>query len=392
MNTQDFEKELNLCLAKLNKETDKDWIEIVEELGLNIHYDTLRRMAYGYQKYNEYIKEKGLDSIADDMKNKLVEDMLKIKSERVKLSDERSLLNRQIREKTRFDSMLELAREISSNFNLEKPLLTKEPILKSGNKEAILLLSDLHIGIVNDNHWNKYDTDIMYKRMSFLRSRVVQIAMDSSVKKINVCLLGDIISGIIHSTIRLENREDIVKQCLIASEAISEFLTHISTLFEVDFYMSVGNHGRISANKSDSLDKENFEYFIKEMIKLRCSNVKGLNIVDNKIDDELVSFNVFNKNIVCSHGDKFGKLSTYIPKITSMLGQVPDYVCIGHLHNHVESSYGNTELIVNPSFSGVDTYSKNLGLVGRPSQKMLIFSEEYGKECTHQIYLDNIDE
>ncbi len=99
MNIQDFEKELNLCLAKLNKETDKDWIEIVEELGLNIHYDTLRRMAYGYQKYNEYIKEKGLDSIADDMKNKLVEDMLKIKSERVKLSDERALLNRQIREK-----------------------------------------------------------------------------------------------------------------------------------------------------------------------------------------------------------------------------------------------------------------------------------------------------
>lgn len=385
---QDFEKELSMCLAKLNKEIDKDWIEIVEELGLNIHYDSLRRMAYGYKKYHEYIQTKGLDSISDEMKNKLTENMLKIKSERVKLSDERALLNRQIREKTRFDSMLDLAKEISKDFNMEKPLLSKEPILKSGEKEAVLLLSDLHIGIVNDNHWNKYDTEEMYRRVSFLRTRVTQIAMDTDIKKIHVCLLGDVVSGIIHSTIRLENREDIVKQCLIASEVISELLSHLATLFEVDFYMSVGNHGRVSSNKSDSLDKENFEYFIKEMITLRCSNVEGLRVVDNSIDDEIISFKVFDKTLVCSHGDKFGNLSNYIPKITSMMGQVPDYVCIGHLHNHMESSYGKTELIVNPSFSGVDTYAKNLGLVGRPSQKMLIFSEEYGKESTYQIYLD----
>lgn len=390
MDIKAFEEKKDLFLRKLNREIDIDWSEINEQLGLDWSASHSRKVAYGIKEYDNYIKAKGLDSIAEDMRNKIAEDMLKIKSERARLSDERALLNRQIKAKSRFDSMLDLAKEISSNFNLEKPLLSKEPILKSGDKEGLLLLSDLHIGIVNDNYWNKYDTEIMYKRMSFLRSRVVQVAMDSNIKKLNVCLLGDVVSGIIHSTIRLENREDIVKQCLIASEVLSEFLSYVSTLFEVDFYMAVGNHGRVSANKSDSLDKENFEYFIKEMIKLRCSNIKGLKVIENEIDEELINFNIFDKNIVCSHGDKFGNLSTYIPKITSLLGKVPDYVCIGHLHNHVENSYGNTELVVNPSFSGVDTYAKNLGLIGKPSQKMLIFSKEYGKESTHQIYLDKI--
>lgn len=390
MNVKEFEEKRDLLLRKLNREIDMDWSEIVEKLGLDCSSDHCRKIAYGIKEYDDYVKEKGLMSVTSDIKNKLTEDILNIKSERVKLSDERSLLNRQLREKTRFDSMLELAKDISKDFNVAKPLLSKEPILKSGNKEAVLLLSDLHIGIVNDNNWNKYDTTIMYDRMSFLRSRVTQIAMDSNVKKINVCLLGDVISGVIHSTIRLENREDIVKQSLIAGEVLSEFLTYLATLFEVDFYMSVGNHGRVSPNKSDSLDKENFEYFIKEMIVLRCKNVNGLKVINNTIDDEIITFNVFDSSFVCTHGDKFGNLSNYIPKITSMIGKVPNYVCIGHLHNHVESSYGNTELIVNPSFSGVDTYAKNLGLVGRPSQKMLVFSEEYSKESTYQIYLDKV--
>ena len=77
------------------------------------------------------------------------------------------------------------------------------------------------------------------------------------------------------------------------------------------------------------------------------------------IDDEIITFNVFNDKIVATHGNNFGNLNTYIPKLTSMLGYVPDYVCVGHLHQHVEKTYGKTELIVNPSFSGVDSYAKN---------------------------------
>ena len=50
-----FEWKLRLCKAKINKELDLDWQEIVELLDLDISADHLRKTAYGMIEYDEYI-------------------------------------------------------------------------------------------------------------------------------------------------------------------------------------------------------------------------------------------------------------------------------------------------------------------------------------------------
>lgn len=47
---------MRLTLAKLNREFDLDWQEIVALLGLDISGDTLRKMAYGYKEYDDFIR------------------------------------------------------------------------------------------------------------------------------------------------------------------------------------------------------------------------------------------------------------------------------------------------------------------------------------------------
>ena len=381
-----FDKVIEACVGKLNKEepfSSMGWGEIADYLGLDCHPDNLRKGAYYIKKYNDYLNNNENNPISYE--EKLLKKEIEIKKMTNKMSDMRNLVNKMIKEQSRFEDMLDCAREIAKDFDLSKPLLSNPPVITSGNKEGLLLISDLHIGLVCENHWNKFNTEIAKERLSFLKQRVIDICLHNNVKKINVCCCGDLISGIIHNNLRLENRENVVQQSIIVVEMISELLASLSTLFEVDFYYVVGNHERISANKNDSLDKENFGYFILEMIKCRCANLKGLTIHDNTIDDEIITFNIFEDKIVTTHGNNFGNLNTYIPKLTSMLGYVPDYVCVGHLHQHVEKTYGKTELIVNPSFSGVDSYAKNYGLVGKVGQKLMIFSKEYGKECTYNI-------
>ena len=54
-NETQFEWKLRLCKAKINKEIDLDWQEIVEVLGLDISADHLRKTAYGMLEYDEYI-------------------------------------------------------------------------------------------------------------------------------------------------------------------------------------------------------------------------------------------------------------------------------------------------------------------------------------------------
>lgn len=388
---ENFEKVIEACVGKLNKEDpyySLSWGEIVDCLDMDYHPDNLRKGAYFVKRYHDYLQGKNIENMSSDEVEKLNEKIVELKKERVKSQDITNMLNKKIREQSRFEQMLECARDVASAFEKDKPLLSNVPVLRSGNKEAVLLLSDLHIGIVNDNYWNKFDVDIMKERMSYLKQRVIQIGLENNINRIRVVCIGDIISGLIHNTIRLENRLNICEQTVMAAEVISELLHSFSTLFKVDLYYAVGNHERISPNKSDSLDKENFGYMILEMIKYRCKDLKGLTIHENEVDDEIITFKVFNDKIVASHGHNFGNLNTYIPKITSMLGYVPDYVCLGHLHQPVEKAYGNTELVVNPSFSGVDTFAKNLGLVGKPMQKLMLFSEEYGKEATFNINLD----
>lgn len=50
-----FEYKLRLCKAKINKEIDLDWSEIVEVLGLDVSADHLRKTAYGLIEYDNYI-------------------------------------------------------------------------------------------------------------------------------------------------------------------------------------------------------------------------------------------------------------------------------------------------------------------------------------------------
>jgi predicted phosphodiesterase len=380
----DNKKLIEMIISKNEGDVDLTWSQINDILGLDYSADHTRKISYGVMIYHNLIKEKILDDYDfKDIDNKLIE----LKKERVKLNDLRAEINKQIRSQARHESMLECAREIAEKFNLEKPLFTNPPILKSTNKEAVLLLSDWHVGLVCENHWNKYNVEIAKERLSFLRQRVIDICLFGDIKKINVCCLGDLISGIIHNNLRLENREDVVTQSILVSEMIAEFLKGLSIFFHVDLYYVVGNHERISQSKSDSLDKENFGYFIFEMVKARCKDIDGLTIHDNEIDDEIISFEIFGKKIIATHGNNFGNLNNYVSKFTTMMGFVPDYVCIGHFHQHIENTFGVTELIVNPSFSGVDSYAKNYGLISKKGQKMMIFSKEYGKECSYNIEL-----
>lgn len=58
-NETEFEWKLRLCKAKLNREIDLDWSEIVETLGLDVSADHLRKTAYGLIEYDDYIHNFG---------------------------------------------------------------------------------------------------------------------------------------------------------------------------------------------------------------------------------------------------------------------------------------------------------------------------------------------
>ena len=76
-NESPFEYKLRLCNAKINKDIDVDWTEIVDLLlqyGVidePISGDHQRKLGYGYKEYDDYIQNQHTSSLEADVSRAL---------------------------------------------------------------------------------------------------------------------------------------------------------------------------------------------------------------------------------------------------------------------------------------------------------------------------------
>ncbi|EGT5447433.1 TPA: metallophosphoesterase [Clostridioides difficile] len=382
---------IRIRLAKVNKEIDLDWGEIVELLGLECSPDHCRKVSYGLKEAFDYLNSKIQNNSTQEEIDKINEKILELKKIKVQLSDERSLVNKKIREYSRMDNIIDLFNNKIDDISLHKPFLSDSSYkcYESSNQEAIMLISDIHYGLETINAFNRYNSEIFKIRIQYLKDKIIEYSKLHKIKKLHVMLLGDLISGHIHNSIRLENRENIVEQIIEVSEILSEFIYELSKeIDKITVYSVGGNHDRVLPKKDENLDKDNFTLLIDEYIKLRIKSLGNVIFQENIYDNDIIVAKICGNTCFAVHGDK-DKMSTAIPKLTSLIKLIPDYIFMAHLHNCKEDNYGESEICVNGSFSGTDSYAKNLRLSSYAMQKLMIFNES-GRICTYNINLSKI--
>ncbi|VIF91816.1 Phage related protein [Clostridioides difficile] len=375
-------------LAKANKEVDLDWGEIVDLLGLECSPDHCRKVSYGLKEAFDYLNSKIQNNSTQEEIDKINEKILELKKIKVQLSDERSLVNKKIREYSRIDNIIDLFNNKIDSMSSHNTLLQdySSDSYGTSNQEAVMLISDIHYGLETINAFNRYNSEIFKIRIQYLKDKIIEYSKLHKVKKLHLMLLGDLISGHIHNSIRLENRENIVEQIIEVSEILSIFIYELSQkINEVIVYSVGGNHDRVLPKKDENLDKDNFALLIDEYIKLRIKNLNNVIFQENIYDNDIIVAKICRNTCLAVHGDK-DKMSTAIPRLTSLIKVIPDYIFMAHLHNCKEDTYGESEIIVNGSFSGTDTYAKNLRLSSYAMQKFMIFDND-GRVCTYNIKL-----
>ena len=362
------------------------WDEISEELNktldLNLSPDTYRKKFTEMMKGYEIAREEFKNSLSSDEAEAIKKQTLELKKERVKIADERRGLNLLIRELSRAEVYEEKFKEaLMEATNIH----TVEKVsVKQYDKEALLMISDAHVGAQCDNTWNRYNLEIFHIRLNTLISETIERAKLYGVKKLHVVDLGDAIEGLIHVTTRIDNVVDVVEQTKIYAEAFTKAIEILSESFEeVHVHMTRGNHSRVSPNKKDSVDKESFEDIIAWFTE---ANIKGMANVfyhENTIHDEIILMNVLGHKIVGVHGHKHNP-QTVDKVMSTMLGYNPDYILMGHRHHLSEREDSGIEVIQNASMKGVDEYAISIGKVGKAGQKLLVFDEK-GRYSTHNI-------
>lgn len=288
-----------------------------------------------------------------------------------------------MRRVNREETIKEIAHTFAEKMSSKKLLPIYDDIIQCGEKKGILCVSDWHYGIVIDNYWNKFDTDICKSRVAELCNKAKQICEKERINQLFVVNLSDLIAGRIHAQIRYQSRVDTVTQVMSIAEILAEFLVDLSEVAQIEYYDCIDNHSRLEPDKKESLDLESLVRIITWYLKERLKNHK-INIHDNVFGNDIIAFKVFEHNICGVHGDK-DRPDNVIKNLSLLTKQSYDLILTAHRHHFSADELNECLVVSNGSIMGTDAFAQKLRLSAKPSQNLIVCTKDNVLDCLYRI-------
>lgn len=252
----------------------------------------------------------------------------------------------------------------------------------TSDSEAVLMLSDWHIGAVIENAFNTYNLDVARKRIKKLGADVIEYCKQFKISKLNILNLNDLIAGHIHVSGRLEQEIDVIQQVVRASELISELLINLQAAApEICYYSCTDNHSRTTANLKEHLEAESFVRLVDLYVETRISG-SNIKIIREQLDPSMGIIRLKNGKIgVYEHGH-LGSINNFFQDMVCYTGEKIDYGFIGHYHNEKVKTLHTFKLFVNGSLIGMDSYALGKRLFSKPAQSLIVFDKDNIINCS----------
>ena len=378
-----------LVYGKLVDKTlsDMDYTELSELVyGQAYSSDVARRMMYGSRRTLEMMDKERASEVGDkDVLSELDSKMIELRKERQKFYDQRAAFNKVVRERSRQEELNEILVDAIKNGDLPR-LNYEQTHIELSNNDLLVSLNDIHYGIVVDNTWNKYNSDICREMMSKYLDKIISIAETHKSENCIVYNNGDSISGKIHLTIQIANKENVIEQVKGVSELIAEFLAELSSHFKNVKYISVaGNHSRIDSKENAPYD-ERMDDLIEWYLKARLQRFNNIQIdTDARIDPTMYITDIRGKTYLGIHGD----FDTSPAKISALQAMAPKplyAILSGHLHHNKVDEVQGVKTVMAGSFLGMDDFCIQKRIFGKPEQ-MVCVCDESGIICHYDIPL-----
>lgn len=384
----------DIVIGKLVDRTiDDDYAELSERLfgdGNCYNSSEVRKRMYGMKTIIEAIERDGEDKVQDmDTLSALDSKRIELLKERQKFFDQRNAFNKLIRERSRQEELNEILVEAVKNGDL--PRLAYEPChIEPSDNDLLVSLNDIHYGANVQNYWNTYNSDICREMMCRYLDRIIAIGGTHQSENCIVWANGDEISGNIHQSIAVTNKENVIEQVKGVSELIAEFLAELSKHFKSVMFVSVaGNHSRITPHKDDALLDERLDDLVEWYLGARLQNFENITIgtADGtaKIDSTMYLIDVRGKTYCGVHGDFDGSASK-VQSLQTMAGTHLYAVLSGHLHHNKIDEVQGVKTVMAGSFLGMDDYCVQKRIYGKAEQMVCVCDAD-GIRCSYSVPL-----
>ncbi len=388
-NETDEEVIFRICSQKERIGTWQETADILNELLGNEYTESAYRKKYqAFQKLIQANEHKILDD--DNYIKELRLERQELAKEKQKLSDERTELNRQIREQARKESYLDMVKNVLSDnvvpFELDIDKEHINDLIICSGRDLLCHFTDVHTGIYIDNFKNHFDENELKKRIENYTTKIIQIQKLHQAENCYI-VASELISGLIHNNLRLQNNLDLMEQFKTVSLLFATMIQDLSQYFNnVYVYTVEGNHSRVVAKKEDSLQGENMDILLPFYLQAKLQNYQNVHIKENTVCQDIAMFNIRGNNVFASHGDKDSP-SSVVQNWTMMFGIKPDIVLLGHRHTNGMTTVYDTKVLESGSICGADQYALSIRKTNKPEQTVSVIDKN-GLVCLYDIQLD----
>ena len=378
--------------AKDSGQLDADWNEIAKLMNSEFGDPDKPYSEAAWRKPYQMSKkffEAGVFNRLDEDKyfKELQIQKQELEKEKVKTRDERNELKRVIREEARKESYKEQILRSISEYQCNPLEYDKNKqfngVLKTDN-DIVCTVFDVHTGLNVNNHFNIFNETVLKDRLNDYLDKIFEVQIRHGSENIYV-ILSELISGLIHLALRIENNQNLIEQFLTVTNYLSQFLSELSYHFNVvNVYVCPGNHSRCHANKDENMRGENMDLLAIPYLQAKLQNFSNIKFHENVIDASIAMFTVRGQKIYGVHGDK-DQMDTVVQKLTLYTSVKPDIIYMGHKHTNAMLTSYDTKVIQAGCLSGgADEYCMDKRLRNKAEQIISVITED-GLDCLYDV-------
>ena len=375
----------------------QNWKEITPMVNKELFDDEedKYRDESAYRKAVKYARdfyEAGVFGVnEDEYFKKLQIEKQELQKEKQKLFDERTGLNKLLREQSRREELFNIVKRAIDEY---EPIVfdySPAPIIDS-DSDMIIHVTDVHCGVNIVSPFNTYNFDILQERLKKYLDEIIEIRETYNSQNAYVILGGDMLHGLIHTNARIEAKENIIEQIKKVSDVIGHFIDVLRYQFSNVFvYTTPGNHGRSMASKEEAIRGENFDLLVPYVLSKDFKRVENVFIEENTLDVNIATFNVRGWNVYASHGDKENE-KTVVYNMTKLARRagypLPDMCYLGHRHTNGLSTVDEVKVIQSGCVDGMDSYAIDGRFIGSPEQTVTVVTQKKRVKALCDIQLD----
>ena len=378
---------MRLVAQKEQIGTWDDIARIMNELtGQNYGESRYRKNYSSFQK----MYDANLDTLTDfgNYSESVAEQRRELEKAKIQFRDERNAWNKQNYVNARVEKDLDYLGEKLQEIGRVNFKAQRSPITMSSDSDLIVCLSDLHIGATFDNFFGSYNSDIAKDRLDKYLSKILEIGRRHNIQNVYVELLGDQISGGLHPSIKVSDRENIIDQVKLASEYITSFCVELAQNFNHIYISGIaGNHSRICAKKEDAIKDERLDDLITWIVEQMTKHITNIDVYPNHIDTGISYTVVRNKVYLGVHGDSDYMTDAGISRLVTTIGEIPYAILGGHRHTPAYKEFNNIKYIQSAALCSTgDDYTISKRLRGKANQTVLVCNDN-GIECIYNVEL-----